>query len=73
MVYANEFLIEGLVATGSGMLGELQTATTRPDLIREIVLTYGERQTKGNLVTLFGRCSAFLQRQIVLSQREWMF
>ena len=48
MVYANEFLIEGLVATASGTPGELKTATTRPDLIREIVLAYGEVRT--NLV-----------------------
>lgn len=41
MVYANEFQIEGLVATASGTPGELKVATTRPDLIREIVRAYG--------------------------------
>ena len=45
MVYANEFVIEGLVATASGTPGELKTAVTRPDLIREIVLAYGEVRT----------------------------
>lgn len=48
MVYANEFVIEGLVATASGTPGELKTNTTRPDLIRQIVLAYGEVRT--NLV-----------------------
>jgi hypothetical protein len=41
MVYANEFEIEGFVASASGTLGELNQAMTRPDLIREIVLAYG--------------------------------
>ena len=45
MVYANEFEIEGLVATASGTPGELKTAVTRPDLIREIVRAYGEVRT----------------------------
>jgi len=48
MVYANEFVIEGLVATASGTPGELKTNITRPDLIRQIVLAYGEVRT--NLV-----------------------
>ncbi|NND97933.1 MAG: DUF1593 domain-containing protein [Pirellulaceae bacterium] len=48
MVYSNEFRIEGLVATASGTPGELKVATTRPDLIREIVSAYG--QVRGNLV-----------------------
>src|SRR5687768_12593683 len=48
MVYANEFEIEGLVATASGTPGELKTAITRPDLIREIVTAYGE--VRPNLV-----------------------
>lgn len=42
MVYANEFEIEGLIATASGTPGELSVATTRPDLIREIVAAYGK-------------------------------
>src|SRR5690349_3810209 len=48
MVYANEFVIEGLVATASGVPGELKTNITRPDLIREIVSAYGAVRT--NLV-----------------------
>ncbi len=40
MVYANEFEIEGLIATASGTRGELKTQVTRPDLIREIVDAY---------------------------------
>jgi hypothetical protein len=48
MVYANEFDIEGLIATASGTPGELKVATTRADLIREIVTAYG--QVRGNLV-----------------------
>lgn len=47
MVYANEFDIEGLIATASGTPGELKQATTRPDLIRKIVSAYGE--VRGNL------------------------
>jgi hypothetical protein len=42
MVYANEFNLEGLVASASGTPGELKTAVTRPDLIREIVGAYGK-------------------------------
>lgn len=42
MVYANEFAIEGLVATASGTPGELKEAITRPDLIRQIVDAYGQ-------------------------------
>ena len=42
MVYANEFEIEALIATASGTPGELKEATTRPDLIREIVDAYGQ-------------------------------
>lgn len=42
MLHANEFEIEGLVASASGTPGELKKAVTRPDLIREIVEAYGE-------------------------------
>ena len=42
MVYANQFNIEGLIASASGMPGELKTAQVRPDLIREIVMAYGK-------------------------------
>lgn len=48
MTYSNEFEIEGLVATASGMPGELKDAVTRPDLIRQIVLAYG--QVRDNLM-----------------------
>lgn len=41
MVYANEFEIEGLIATSSGTPGELKEPVTRADLIREIVTAYG--------------------------------
>lgn len=41
MVYANQFEIEGLIATASGTPGELKEAVTRPDLINEIVSAYG--------------------------------
>ncbi|WP_253157624.1 DUF1593 domain-containing protein [Stieleria tagensis] len=40
MVYANEFQIEGLIASASGTPGELKQAITRPDLIREIIQAY---------------------------------
>ncbi len=42
MVYANEFQIEGLIATASGTPGELKQAITQPQLIREIVNAYGQ-------------------------------
>jgi hypothetical protein len=45
MIYANEFDIEGLVASASGTPGELKTAVVRPDLIREIVTAYGKVRT----------------------------
>jgi hypothetical protein len=41
MAFANEFVIEGLIATASGTPGELKRAITRPELIREIVEAYG--------------------------------
>ncbi len=41
MLYANEFEIEGLIASASGTPGELSKPVTRPDLIREIVSAYG--------------------------------
>ena len=47
MVYANEFTIEGLVASASGTPGELKRAITQPELIREIVSAYGA--VRGNL------------------------
>ena len=42
MVYANEFEIEGLIASAAGTPGELKEAITRPDLIRQIVDAYGQ-------------------------------
>lgn len=42
MVYANEFSIEGLIASASGTPGELKQAITKPELIRQIVSAYGE-------------------------------
>lgn len=42
MVYANEFEIEGLVASAAGTPGELKVAVTKPELIREIVNAYGQ-------------------------------
>lgn len=41
MVYANEFALEGFVASAAGTPGELKQAVTRPDLIHEIVAAYG--------------------------------
>ncbi len=42
MLYANQFRIEGLIASASGTPGELKKAITQPDLIREIVNAYGK-------------------------------
>lgn len=42
MVYANEFEVEGFVATSAGVPGQLKEAAIRPDLIRETVEAYGE-------------------------------
>ena len=41
MVYANEFDLELLIATGAGTPGELKEAITRPDLIRQISTPMG--------------------------------
>jgi hypothetical protein len=40
MVYANEFEIEGIIASASGTPGELKEAIVRPDLVEEIVRGY---------------------------------
>jgi hypothetical protein len=48
MVYTNEFDIEGLIASASGTPNELKENLVRPDLIREIVLAYG--QARPNLL-----------------------
>jgi hypothetical protein len=42
LVHANEFEIEGLIATASGTPGELKEKVTQPQLIREIVQAYGK-------------------------------
>jgi hypothetical protein len=42
MLYTNEFDVEGLVATASGVPGELENPIIRPDLIRQIVNAYGQ-------------------------------
>src|SRR5438477_4175802 len=42
MTYANEFEIEGLIASANGTPGELKETVTRPELIREIVDAYGK-------------------------------
>jgi hypothetical protein len=47
LLYANEFDIEGLIASASGVPGELKEETTKPHLIRELVEAYG--QVHGNL------------------------
>src|SRR5688572_2151884 len=47
MLYSNEFEIEGLIASASGIPGEIKEPVTRPELIREIVKAYG--QVRDNL------------------------
>lgn len=42
MVYANEFRLEGLVASASGTVGELKESITQPNLIKQVVNAYGE-------------------------------
>lgn len=42
MLYSNEFEIEGLIATASGVPGEIKEPVTRPELIREIVEAYAK-------------------------------
>lgn len=42
LVHANEFEIEGLIASASGTPGELGKAVTRADLIEELVRAYGK-------------------------------
>ena len=47
MLYANEFELEGLVASASGTPGELKEKVVQPQLIRRIVEAYG--QVRSNL------------------------
>ncbi len=42
LVYSNEFDIQGLIASASGIPGELGVDTVKEQLIREHVLAYGE-------------------------------
>ncbi|HKB00957.1 MAG TPA: DUF1593 domain-containing protein, partial [Gemmataceae bacterium] len=44
MVHANEFEIEGLIASAAGVPGELKKEEVKPHLIREIVEAYGKVQ-----------------------------
>jgi Protein of unknown function (DUF1593) len=44
MVHANEFEIEGLIASASGTPGKKEPEVVRPHLIREIVEAYGKVQ-----------------------------
>jgi hypothetical protein len=48
LLYANEFELEGLIATASGTPGELEEKITKAQLIREIVEAYGK--VRPNLV-----------------------
>src|SRR5262245_55822859 len=48
LVHANEFDIEGLVASAAGVPGELKADVVKPELIREVVKAYG--QVRPNLV-----------------------
>src|SRR3982074_1687769 len=48
MVYANEFDIEGLIASATGTPGELKADVVKPELIRQIVEAYG--QVRDNLL-----------------------
>jgi len=42
LAFANEFEIEGLIASAAGTPGELKQAVTKPELIRELVGAYGQ-------------------------------
>ena len=48
MLYANEFELEGFIASASGTPGELKEKTTKPQLVREIIQAYG--QIRSNLI-----------------------
>ncbi len=63
LLYANEFEIEGLVASASGTLGELKERVTRPDLIREIVTAYGQvRENLGRHATGYPKAAELLSK-----------
>lgn len=42
LVTSNEFQIEGIIASASGTLGELDTQVVRPDLVLEAINAYGK-------------------------------
>jgi hypothetical protein len=42
LLYADEFDVEGLIASASGTPGELKQDVTKPELIRETVEAYGK-------------------------------
>ena len=44
LVHANEFDIEGLIASASGIPGELKAEVVKPELIRDTVTAYGKVQ-----------------------------
>lgn len=46
LLYANEFDIEGLIASASGTPGELKEKVTKPELIRQTVEAYGKVRSK---------------------------
>ncbi len=48
LLYANEFELEGLIASASGTPGELKEKVTKPELIRQTISAYGE--VRPNLV-----------------------
>lgn len=48
LLYADEFDIEGLIASAAGVPGELKRETVKPELIREIIEAYGK--VRDNLV-----------------------
>lgn len=48
LTYANEFEVEGLVASASGTPGELKADVVKPELIRDTIRAYG--QVRDNLL-----------------------
>src|SRR6476620_4963282 len=48
LLYANEFEIEGLIATSAGTTGKREQHATHPEMIRELVAAYGA--VRGNLL-----------------------
>ncbi len=63
MLYANEFEIEGLIATAAGTPGELRDNVTKPELIREVVHAYGKvRDNLANHAAGYPRTEQLLDR-----------